>query len=123
MWRGGDPATFDDEVCGLFRFCEAVLFEFECLVLLLMLNALLADITLKTFSAPCKNFTTRLSAFAGSMAFSEHVVRLPASKTKPFSARRTELVELGSFSQIQNTSRVGVDPLTGGTEHQFVFQF
>ena len=51
--KDGDPATFDDEVCGLFRFGGALLFEFDWLVLFLIFNSLFADLTLKVFSAPC----------------------------------------------------------------------
>ena len=51
LWDG-DPDTFDDEVCGLFRFGGAVMFDFDWLVLLLMFDSLFAGLTLKTFSAP-----------------------------------------------------------------------
>ena len=112
----GDPAMSDDEVCGLFRFGGAVLFELEWFVLLLMLTSLFPSLALKTFSASSNKhiigaFTTRLSAFAGFRAFPEHVVKLQASKTQPI--LREELSSLGWRIFLKYTE---------GTKHKMVFQ-
>ena len=68
----GDPATSVDEVCGLFRFGGAVLFELEWLVSLLMLTSLFPSLALKTFSASSNKhimgaFTTELVGFVFSL--------------------------------------------------------
>ena len=97
----GDPATFDDEIRGLFRFGMAVLFEIEWLVLLLMLTSLFPSLALKTFSAPCKKtlwvlsqpdlvhlLTSRHSGTCGQVASKQNTT---------YFTLITELVELGSF--------------------------